>query len=128
MLKINYIESGLHLEWTACSVESFVSNRVILALRSGTTIHVEPGCASFLLPIQTPDLALLDEAIRSDRSKTISLGIVDAQYVEVSIKGVWVASAPDAEEGIFASALSDRVEFYLHRVWQLTQSHVGVST
>jgi hypothetical protein len=128
MLKINYIESGLYLEWTACSVESFISNRAILAVRSGSTIHIEPGSASFLLPVQTPDLALLDEAIRCDRSKTISMGIVDAQYVEVSLKGIWVASAPDAEEGIFASALSDRVEFYLHQVWQLTQPQIGVGT
>jgi hypothetical protein len=127
MLKLNYIESGLQLEWVACSVESFVSNRAILALRSATTMHIEPGCASLLLPIKTPDLTLLEDAIRSDRSKTISLGIVDEQYVEVSFKGVWLASAPNAEEGIFVSAFSDRVEFYLHRVWQLTQEQVSYS-
>ncbi len=127
MLKLTYIESGLHMEQFVSSVEAFVSNRVILAMRSASTIHIEPGCASFLLPINTPDLSLLKDAIRKDCRKTISLGVVEADYVEVSFKGVWIAATPNAEEGIFVSAFSDRVEFYLHRVWQLTQEQVSYS-
>ncbi len=127
MLKLTYIESGLHMELLAGSVEAFVSNRVILAMRSASTIHVEPGCASFLLPIDTPDLSLLKNAIRREHRKTISVGIVEADYVEVSVKGVWLAATPNAEEGIFVSAFSDRVEFYLHKVWQLTQEQVSYS-
>lgn len=127
MLKLTYIESGLHMEQFVSSVEVFVANRVILAMRSASTIHIEPGCASFLLPINTPDLSLLKDAIRKECRKTISLGVVEADYVEVSFKGVWIAATPNAEEGIFVSAFSDRVEFYLHRVWQLTQEQVSYS-
>jgi hypothetical protein len=127
MLKLTYIESGLHMEQLASSVEAFVSNRVILAMRSASTIHVEPGCASFLLPMDTPDLSLLKNAIRKEHRKNISLGIIEDDYVEVSFKGVWFAESPNAEEGIFVSAFSDCVEFHLHRVWQLTQEQVSYS-
>jgi len=95
MLKLTYTEAGLHLEKLDISLEEFVTNRMLLSLRSGSSIHIESSRA-------------VDK--------------VDDRYVEVCFSGTWIANDLCAEEGTLVTALGDRVEFYLHKLWKLSES------
>lgn len=125
MLKLNYTESGLHLERIATPLESWVQERALLALRLGECLHLEPSRASFLLPADAPGLDRLEHILRRQLGSQIVISAVDAEYVEVSLAGTWLAASADAEEGTFMTALSDEAEFFLERLWQMTQSRVS---
>ena len=49
MLKLTYTESGLRMERLDQSVEAFIAQRVLLGLRTGTSVTAQPSTASFLL-------------------------------------------------------------------------------
>lgn len=125
MLKLNYTESGLYLERIAAPLEMLVAQRVMLALRSGRTLHVEPGKASFLIAANTPGIQQLEAALRLEQNFSTTLSPVDSDFVEVSVQGSWLAESAYAEEGTFVTALSDRTEFFVYKLWQLTQEKVS---
>jgi hypothetical protein len=122
MLKLTYTESGLHLERLDISLEEFVTNRTLLCLRSGVSLHIEASRAAFLLTANMVELAFLQSAINGYPSSAITIDRVDNQYVEVCFSGTWLASDVSAEEGTLVSALGDRVEFYLYKLWELSES------
>lgn len=126
MLKLTYTELGLHLERLSTPLELLVSQRVVLAMRTGRQLHLEPGRASFLLPIDSPGLSHLEITLRSNPGQSVTVTPVDAEFVEISVDGSWMAENTDAHEGMFITALSDRAEFFVHKLWQNTQ--VGVSS
>ncbi len=121
MLKLTYIENSFHLEQLAKSLEEWVELRVILALRVGECFCVEPSTASFLLPIGLLGLDLLEAEVSQQGTDAISLCTCDADYVEVSFKGIWLASGSESAEGIFVAALSHSTEFLLLKLWQEAQ-------
>ncbi|HEY9876395.1 MAG TPA: alr0857 family protein [Candidatus Obscuribacterales bacterium] len=121
MLKLTYTETGFYLERLAQSLEDWVAQRVVLALRVGTSFCVEPSTASFLLPDDMPELPDLESVVQREYVEGISLSICDAEYVEVSLKGSWLSADPDDEEGIFVTALGDRTEFFLFKLWHEAQ-------
>lgn len=125
MLKLTYTEMGLHLERVVASMETLIAQRVLLALRSGQRLHVEPGKASFLLPADTRGLAQLETAIRWERNAVISVVAVDDDFVEVCLAGSWVAESAAAHEGMFIAAFSERAEFLIYKLWQATQAEVS---
>lgn len=130
MLKLTYTEMGLHLEWLADSLEVVVEQRVILALRTGQPIHVEPSCASFLLPADLPGLVDLKVAIAQAKTDCIALTPVGSEDIEVNLRGTWLAAATSAHEGIFVTTMSEgfqptaghRLELLVHELWELTQA------
>ncbi|GAP94428.1 alr0857 family protein [Leptolyngbya sp. NIES-2104] len=121
MLKLTYTEFGLHLERVTVPLETLVSQRVVLALRMGQTLHVEPSRASFLLSIEVPGFGELEKLIRLERIASVSIVPVDDQFVEVSVQGHWIANTVEAHSGVFVTALGDRVEFSIYKLWQATQ-------
>jgi len=121
MLKLTYTEFGLHLERVTVSLETLVYQRVVLALRMGQPLHVEPSRAAFLLSIEVPGFAELETLARLERVATLSITPVDDQFVEVSVQGSWIASTAEAHSGMFVTALSDRTEFFVYKLWQATQ-------
>jgi len=122
MLKLTYTEAGLHLEKLDISLEEFVTNRMLLSLRSGSSIHIESSRAAFLLTADVVDLLLL-KSVMSDRiASKLSVDKVDDRYVEVCFSGTWIANDLCAEEGTLVTALGDRVEFYLYKLWKLSES------
>jgi hypothetical protein len=125
MLKLTYTEFGLHLERVTGSLEMLVADRVTLALRVGQTLHVEPSRAAFLLSIDVPGFAELEKMVRLERVSTLSIAPVDDAFVEVSVQGSWIASSVDAHSGMFVTALGDRVEFFVYKLWQATQLQVS---
>jgi hypothetical protein len=123
MLKLNCTENELFMEHiTGSALEIVVAQRVMLAIRSGQPLHVEPGQASFLLPAEANGLAQLDHP-------GISIDPVDAEFVEVTVPGTWLAERTDAEEGVFMMAFSDSRETYvpntealIYQLWQSSQA------
>lgn len=127
MLKLTYIETGFYLEYLAKSLEEWVQKRVILALRVGECLCIEPSTAAFLLPADLPGLdTLAVEARRQEDPESIMLSLCDAEYVEVSIKGTWVSSDIDSNEGAFVAAMSHSIEFFLLKLWQDAQVSASV--
>jgi len=128
MLKLTYTDVGLHLERMATPLETLVAQRVVLALRAGQRLYIEPGKASFLLPADAPGLVHLEMALRLESSQVISVTPVDDEFVEVRVHGSWIAESADAHEGMFITAFSDRTEFFVQKLWQATQSHASSLT
>jgi hypothetical protein len=126
MLKLTYIETGFYLEYLAKSLEDWVQERVVLALRVSESLYIEPTTASFLLPADLPDLETLVMEIRRLDPESISLSAGDAEYIEVSLNGTWVSLNADSEEGVFVSAMSYSIEFFLLKLWQDSQVSVSV--
>ena len=125
MLKLNYIESGLHLERVSVSWEEWLQARLILAVRTGQSLYVESGKAAFLLPADVPELFQLELALQMETNQVITVSPVDAEFVEVSLEGTWMAETDVAHEGTFLTALTDRSEFFVYKLWQATQLQVS---
>src|ERR671933_1718289 len=119
MLKLTYTENGFYLEHLAQPLEEWVTARVILALRAGTRLCVEPSTASFLLPVDMPQLRHLER--HQEGEDAIALSLCDAQYVEVSLKGTWMTSDVEGAEGVFVTSLNYAVEFFLIKLWEESQ-------
>jgi hypothetical protein len=125
MLKLTYTEAGLHLERVATSLEVIVAQRVVVAIRAGQNMHIEPSSACFLLPADAPEIVHLEMALRLEQTHAISVATVDDEFVEVNLQGSWMAASADAHEGIFITACSDRAEFFVYKLWQTTQAQMA---
>ncbi len=121
MLKLTYTETGFNLERLAQSPEQLVALRVVLAMRVGQSISVEPSTAAFLLPANLPALSLLESEARTEGSDTIALCVADAEYVEVTLRGTWISGLSEGADGVFMTVLSDRAEFLVFKLWLETQ-------
>lgn len=119
MLKLTYMENGFYLEHLAQPLEEWVMARVMLALRVGTSLCVEPSTASFLLPANLPQLRHLER--QQEGEDAIALSRCDVEYVEVCLKGTWITSDTDSAEGIFVTSMSYPVEFFLLKLWEESQ-------
>lgn len=121
MLKLTYTENGFNLERLAQSLEDWVTARVILSLRAGWHICVEPSTASFLLPDDLPGIERLEIEARHEDSEIVSVSACDVDYVEISLRGSWVSATSESDEGVFVVTMSDRTEFFLFKLWQQAQ-------
>ncbi len=125
MLKLTYTEVGLHLERIVGSVEQVVARRSILAVRVGQSICVQPGSASFLIPIDCVNLSEFKIAVKGESSRTIDLCKVDDDCYEVSIRGTWIASSNEAHEGMFVAMMHEVTELFVQRLWIVSQAQVS---
>ncbi len=125
MLKLNYTDVGLYIERTMTNPKLLIAQRVLLAMRLGQTLHVEPGHASFLLPADIPELEVLETALHREYGSAVTLIPVDEEFVEVGLSGSWIAEGKDAHEGMFLAVMSDRTEFLIHRLWQMSEAHIS---
>lgn len=133
MLKFTYTETGMNIERSHQSLEELVMLRVVLAMRIGQRLIVEPGTAAFLLPAKLQCWKLLETLMHRSLDNTIALYQCDAEFIEVSLRGTWLAQDFDSEEGIFLAELEDalpgtvceRIELILFRLWQ--ESRTGQS-
>lgn len=125
MLKLNYTESGLHLEWLSISVEALLLQRLTLALRIERSLYVESGKAAFLLPADVSGLAQLKQVLETEPDFALEIFTVDAEFVEVSLQGSWIAENAEAHEGTFITVMSDRLEFLVYKLWQATHQPVS---
>jgi hypothetical protein len=125
MLKLNYTDVGLYMERTLTNPELLIAQRVLLAMRSGQTLYVEPGCASFLLPANWPELEGLEMALQRECNPSAAVLAVDNDFVEVSLSGSWIAESKEAHEGMFLTVMSDRIERFIYKLWQMSEAHIS---
>ncbi|MEH2254671.1 alr0857 family protein [Nostoc sp.] len=126
MLKLTYTESSFDLECVTLSLEEWVAQRVILALRVGQGLCIEPTTASFLLPVDLPGVEVLRAEVKRDDREIIALCACDAEYMEVTLRGSWLSTSSKDSVGVFVTTMSDRAEFFLHKLWQEAQSCASV--
>lgn len=126
MLKLTYIETGFNMERLAQSPEQLVALRVMLAMRVGESICVEPSTAAFLLPRQAPVLSMLEAEVRKEETEAIVIEIADAEFVEVTLHGTWISAHVACPAGVFVTVLSERLEFLLFKLWQEAQANASV--
>lgn len=120
MLKLTYTENGFYLERLAQPLEEWVTARVMLALRAGTSLSVEPSTASFLLAASLPQLRHLER--QQEGEDAIALSICDAEFVEVCLQGTWMTSNTAGAEGVFVTSMNYTVEFFLLKLWEESQT------
>ncbi|MBR8830064.1 MAG: hypothetical protein N5P05_003278 [Chroococcopsis gigantea SAG 12.99] len=123
MLKLTYTDNGFHLEYIAETLENWVTNRVLLALRSGMNLGIEPSTAAFLLPYDIPYLSQLKKLADGENQEVLELSYCDQEAIEVTLEGTWITGNPESEEGIFVTVLSDRAEVFLYQIWK--ESYFG---
>jgi hypothetical protein len=127
MLKLTYSDVGMHLEHFCGSMETVVTQRMVLALRLGCSICVQPGMASFLMPVDEMNLSEFEAAVHEDKARSIDICTVDEEFYEVSIRGVWIANGREAPDGMFVTAMPERTELYVHKLWQISQDMVSAT-
>ena len=125
MLKLNYTDVGLFMERTMTNPELLIAQRILLAVRLGQRLHIEPGRASFLLPADMPELKVLEMALQREYGSAVTLIVVDEEFVEVGLSGSWIAKSKEAHEGMFLAVMSDRNEFLIYKLWQMSEAHIS---
>ncbi|MBM0743695.1 hypothetical protein JOY44_19090 [Phormidium sp. CLA17] len=118
MLKLTYTENGLHMERVMAPLEVLIAQRIVLAMRLGQHLYIQPGRASFLLPATAPSLKQLEQILRLEQTQVVMVTPVDQEFVEATVYGSWIAENIQAETGIFVTAVSDMAEFLLLRLWE----------
>ena len=121
MLKLNYTDCGLFLEQVDASLDTIATQRVMLAVYAGEPLHMEPGRAAFLVSANAPEVRKLKRILQSDTTQAVTVAVVDDGFVEVSLKGTWIAKSINAEAGTLIAALSVESEKLVCQLWQLTQ-------
>jgi len=118
MLKLTYTENSFYLELLTESVEEWIQARVILTLRVGQSLCVEPSTASFLLPVDLPGLAKLHTQVEQDNNhEVIELYACDTEFLEVSLRGYWLSANAKSISGGFVTTMSHNTECFLHKLW-----------
>jgi hypothetical protein len=125
MLKLIYTDEDFCLARLTQPLESWLKDRVVLALRTSQNFYLEPSSASFLVLRDLPLLADLRSLAR-DCEDILAIAVCDAEYCEVSLKGHWVTSDEGDCCGMFICALGDRPELLLEKVWFASQASIPV--
>ena len=128
MLKLIYTENSFHLEYVTQSLEEWVAQRVIFALRVGQCLCLKPSTASFLLPVDSPGVEVLHAEVKRDDREIIALSVCDPEYLEVTLQGFWLSGFAEDADGLFVTAMSDRTEFFVHKFWQEAHKSASVVT
>ncbi len=126
MLKLTYTERSFYLECLTLSLEEWVAQRVILALRVGQSLIIEPSTASFLLPVDLPGVERLKTEVQLNEGEIIALSTCDVEYLEVTLRGSWLSDGSEEAVGVFVTALAHYTEFYVHKLWLEAQACASV--
>ncbi|MBE9158665.1 hypothetical protein IQ265_17770 [Nodosilinea sp. LEGE 06152] len=121
MLKLTYSDADLLVEQLDLTVEAVVAQRSIVALRAGQPLVVQPGYGAFALPADLPEVAML---------KTIGQGAIDIapcdiNWLEVTLRGTWLADNALSAEGILVAELGFALERQLVALWQRSLTWVA---
>ena len=128
MLKLTYTDNSFYLECLTQSLEEWVAQRVILALRVSQSLRVEPTTASFLLPLNLPGVERLKTEVNRHDSQIMGLCKCDPEYLEVTLDGSWLSDGNDDAVGVFVTTMSYSAEFFLYKLWQESQVCASVVT
>ncbi|MGD1872841.1 MAG: alr0857 family protein [Mastigocoleus sp.] len=119
MLKLTYDQDFFHLEYIEESVESWLADRVILALRSATNINVQSSTAAFPIFANSELIPELEKiSFNNSCGNNIELSHCDTEMMEVILKGNWITSDKDSESGVFITALEKSSELLLQKIYE----------
>jgi hypothetical protein len=117
MLKLTYTESNFNIEYIETSLENWVNSRVAFALRTGSNIYLEHTTASFLLPSHLVDKT--NSAVLVEQNQNIiNIFCCDDNFIEITLKGIWLCSDVGNETGIFVTNLDVCTELYFQQLQQ----------
>ncbi len=121
MLKLAYTDTDLNIEKLTNSVEDWISQRVLLALRVGSLVSVEPIHAAFGLSTNMDGWTELEYLICREASEVVSLSVCDADVIEIGLEGYWLSSGTPSDEGVFVTHLPNVVETAIQKMWQASR-------
>jgi hypothetical protein len=125
MLKLTYTSTGVTLERSVESFEAAIRQRVLLGLRIGEPVGLEPTSISLLVSHSLPALKGLMGFIAQSPTNALELIQKGAAQVEMRLKGYWLAQQENPGEGIFFMNTDPALEGHLVKIWQ--SSHQDVS-
>ncbi len=111
MLGLIFTETGLHLETCELSLEDWLISRILLAQSLGETIQLETSWASLLLPDDLLELGQV--AVVED----VELCQPEAEWVEVSLEGIWWSCDPQQIEGVLVTEIDPETEQLIYQLW-----------
>jgi hypothetical protein len=114
MLKFAYTNNNVHLEVLPETLSEWISARVMFCVYSSNPIFVTPETASLLISADTNTFNYLDQALDQEIIEVVQ---VNDEDIEVILKGVWVTSNVDSEDGIFVTTMSYDTEFFLSQIF-----------
>jgi hypothetical protein len=136
MLKLTYTSTGVTLERSVEPLEVAVRRRMMLGLRMGQPLGMEPTSVSLMVNRSIPGLKALISAVASAPASTLRLvqkeaapaeiqqveiQQVEMQQVEMQLQGYWLAQQEPLGEGIFMMNLDPTLEGHLVNIWQASQ-------
>jgi hypothetical protein len=74
-----------------------------------------------LLPVDLPGVERLKAEAQRNDGEIIALSTCDAEYLEITLRGSWLSDGAEEAQGVFITTMSDRTEFFLHKLWQEAQ-------
>ncbi|MGF1523994.1 MAG: alr0857 family protein [Leptolyngbyaceae cyanobacterium] len=116
MLKVTYTETGLCLEYCPEPLELLLSDRVCMYVYAQRSITVQPMQASIPLPTTLVGIRELE------RFPELELSRCDRDWIEITLRGLWITEDPNQDEGVFVTELNPRLEQRLLRLWMLSQT------
>ena len=114
MLKLTYSDADLLIEHLDLTVEAMVTQRSLVALRAGQPLMVQPGYGAFALPSDLPGIA----ALKAGSQGAIDIAPCDIDWLEVTLRGTWLADDAASAEGILVAELGLQLESQLVALWQ----------
>jgi hypothetical protein len=125
MLKLTYTSTGVTLERSVEPFEAAIRQRVLLGMRMGEPVGLEPTSVSLLVSHSLPDLKGLMAVIVQTPSNALELIQKGTAQVEMRLKGYWLSQSENPGEGIFLMNVEPVLEGYLVNIWQ--SSHQDAS-
>ncbi len=113
MLKLTYSEDNFSLEHLEISLETWVNKRIILSLKLGKNIHVQPSTAAFIIPADLRNIKDLENLVITNQ---IEICPSDTEFIEVILKGIWLTSKAESETGVFVTKLQPNAELLLKEI------------
>jgi hypothetical protein len=125
MLKITYTSTGATLEHSCESLEMTIRRRVMLSLRVGEPLGLEPTSVSLLVNHSLPALKVLVSAIAQTPPHALQLIQRGAAQVEMQLQGYWLAQSKTPGEGVFFAHFDPALECHLVKIWRTSQQDVS---
>lgn len=114
MLKFTYTNNNVHLEVLPETLSEWISARVMFCVYSSNPIFVTPETASLLISADINTFNYLDQALDQEIIEVVQ---VNDEDIEIILKGVWVTSNLDSDDGIFVTTMSYETEFFLSQIF-----------
>jgi hypothetical protein len=121
MLKLTYTSTGVTLERSVEPLEVAMRQRVMLGLRMGQPLGMEPTSVSLMVNRSVPALRALMSAVASAPAASLRLIQKEAAQVEMQLQGYWLAQQESLGEGVFMMNLDPTLEGHMVSIWQASQ-------